>query len=126
MFGRRIVGSGAIPQHMFRQLHISTRQQANRLVPPLIPITSIFSSGLSQVQPLCNTGTLTGMNEGSSQLEGLDGSSSGLLNGMLSGGHLPAVQMMLNSLAPHPLLLRIISDMTMMSTYSRTMLTSQP
>lgn len=112
MFGRRVFATRAIPQTMYRSLHIASARQANRMVPSLVPVTSLFSNGLTHVQPLCNTGTLTSASEGAQVLE------SALPPSFLSTViGLSSIQL-LNTLAPHPLLFRMVSDMTMIMTYS--------
>lgn len=112
MFGRRVFASGAIPQTMYRRLHIASARQANRMLPSLVPVTSIFANGATQVQPLSNTGALLSGSEGGQALEAAVPPS--FLSTVLG---LSSVQL-LNTLAPHPLLLRMVSDMTMIMTYS--------
>lgn len=112
MFCRRVVGSGAIPRTMYRNLHISNAGQASRMVPPLVPVTSLFSSSVAQVQALSGATAISGGLETAQPLEKLN-----LCSFLTSTVGFPGLQF-LNSVAPHPLLIRIISDMTMISTYS--------
>lgn len=112
MFGRRVFGSGAIPQTMYQKLHIVSARQANRMVPSLVPITSLFASGATHVQPLCTTGALMSSSDGAQVLESiLPPTFMANILGLSSA-------QLLNIFAPHPLLLRMVSDMTMILTYS--------
>lgn len=77
------------------------------MLPPLVPITSLFSTSSAQVclsNPGLGSSLLDGCQESMEQLSLLNLSMSALK--------------VLNVLAPHPLLLRTVSD-TMISTYSR-------
>lgn len=112
MFGRRVFGTGGIPRTMYQKLHIVSAQQANRMVPSLVPITSLFANGVTHVQPLCNTGTLMCSSDGTQALESILPPT--FVSNILG---LSSIQL-LNTLAPHPLLLRMVSDMTMILTYS--------
>lgn len=57
MFGRRVFCSGAIPRAMYSSLHISSRGQAQRLLPSMVPIVS--SMGLV-VMPSMSSLTVDG------------------------------------------------------------------
>ncbi|KAG5507108.1 hypothetical protein JKF63_05854 [Porcisia hertigi] len=106
MFGRRVASSCRIPANMYARLHISSPQQANRMLPPLVPIATTVCRSVSG-----GTGAFASLVAGSDVVPADLTSPANLLS--LLG---VAPQVLLGTMNANPLLLRMISDT--MSTYS--------
>ncbi|KAK7197937.1 hypothetical protein NESM_000748400 [Novymonas esmeraldas] len=106
MFSRRVASSCRIPASMYCRLHISSPQQASRMLPPLVPISSFICRSVSG-----GTGAFASVVAGG-EFASADLSSPANLLSLL--GATP--QVLLGTLNANPLLLRMISDT--MSTYS--------
>ncbi|KPI89738.1 hypothetical protein ABL78_1118 [Leptomonas seymouri] len=106
MFGRRIASSCRIPANMYVRLRISSPQQANRMLPPLISINTVVSRHASG-----GAGIFVSLAAGSESLPSDLTSPSNLI--WLLGMKPQALLGVINA---SPLLLRMISDT--MCTYS--------
>ncbi|CAJ1988276.1 conserved [Leishmania donovani] len=106
MFGRRVASCCCIPASMYARLHISSPQQASRMLPPLVPITTSICRSVSG-----GTGAFASLVAGSEAVPA-DLTSAGNLLSLL--GVTP--QVLLGAINANTLLLRIISDT--MCTYS--------
>jgi hypothetical protein len=56
MFGRRVASSLPIPQAMYSALHLSSRKQALRVLPPLVPLASQIAKVVASSIPSSNGG----------------------------------------------------------------------
>ncbi|KAG5480957.1 hypothetical protein LSCM4_06528 [Leishmania orientalis] len=106
MFGRRVASCCGIPANMYARLHISSPQQANRMVRPLVPITTSMCRSVSG-----GTGAFASLVAGSEVVPADLTSPANLLSLI---GVTP--QVLLGTINANPLLLRMISDT--MCTYS--------
>ncbi|CCD12921.1 hypothetical protein, unlikely [Trypanosoma congolense IL3000] len=104
MFGRRVVSCCPIPKSMYSVLHINTKRQASRLVPPLVPLTP----SIKCVAGTCMT--TMGLTVGESSLMDLTSNSLCL---SVAG---PTSQFFMSGFSSNPILMRVISDT--MCTYS--------
>ncbi|CAJ1022124.1 hypothetical protein, conserved [Leishmania lindenbergi] len=110
MFGRRVASSCRIPASMYARLHISSPQQANRMLPPLVPITTSIYRSVSG-----GTGALAFLGTGSEVVPANLTSPENLLSLLCV-----TPQALLGIINANTLLLRIVSDT--MWTYSFTLL----
>lgn len=106
MFGRRVASSCRIPANMYARLGISSSQQAMRMLPPLVPITTAVSRSVSG-----GTGVFASLIAGN-EVVPTDLTSPANILALL--GVTP--QVLLGAINANPLLLRMISDT--MCTYS--------
>lgn len=106
MFGRRVASSCGIPANMYTRLHISSAKQAKRMLPPLVPVTSLVSSSVSG-----GIGLFASFGVGGEVVPSDLSSPANILSllGMTPRG-------LLTTINASPLLLRMLSDT--MSTYS--------
>ncbi|KPA82943.1 putative mitochondrial hypothetical protein [Leptomonas pyrrhocoris] len=106
MFGRRVASSCRIPASMYTRLRISSPRQANRMLPPLISVSTLVGRSVSG-----GANTFASLATGSESVPSDLASPSNLLS-LLS----MSPQALLGVINASPLLLRTISDT--MCTYS--------